>query len=314
MKLAIRLTVSLLVACLPAFLTASESATDCKTASNTLHEGLKAKPHDSLALFLDALQTNPGCRRDLLVEALRFAKDDPTKIEKMIFIARQEFPNDLTSFAQAALETVPEHALVIREAFFADQDTMTAKLNPVPDDSASSLVTLPAEARELDLEIREAIARVTAQVEGKLWPEQEISDEPVAFRKPDQIRTSKSEGRVNEDSLENAIPYDQIDERIADADRVILSDSQNLELESIRLDESKFTRGVSDSREAREARKKEIAPAGQAVIPNRPRLVRSSVYYIPPARGDYRSTIDLDDKQRPPLVIRSVPTSPTAPQ
>jgi len=314
MKLAICLTATFLVVCSPAPLSASESATDCNTAVATFRAGLESQPHDSLVLFLDALQTNPGCRRDLLGEALEFSKKKPEQVEKMIFIARQEFPDDLTSFAEVALESVPEHAMVIREAFFADEDTMTAKLNPAAEDTGSALVTLPAEARELDSEIREAIARVTARVEGKLWPEQEVSGEPVAFRKPDEVRTSTTDQEVIEASLENAIPFDRMDERIADADPVILADEPSFELEKIHLDESKFTQGKADSREAREARKKEIAPAGQAVVPNRPRLARSRVYYIPPAKGDYRSTIDQDNQQRPPLVIRSMPASPTAPQ
>ncbi len=59
-------------------LSVSESASGCNNALETLQAGFQAQPENSLELFLDAIQTNPDCRRELLIEVVRFMKKDPS--------------------------------------------------------------------------------------------------------------------------------------------------------------------------------------------------------------------------------------------
>lgn len=280
---------------------ASEAALDCRSAVETFSAGIEAGAGDTLVLFLDALRTNPGCRRNLLIAAIDKSRRDPAMVEKLIFIARQEFPTEATLLAEAALYAAPEHRDLVRAAFFADEATMEAVLAG-PEEP--ELVELPREAQQLDENIREAIARMTAKVEGKLWPEQKLSGKPLTFRHPDAVKVKEAGPFVDEASLLNGLPIDVEDERRATAKNLRINDHWEPS-DRIHLDESKF-------RQPLEARKREIAPAGAIGIPKRPMLKRSGVYYIPPAKGDYRSTFGDDGSgPRPSLVIRAAPETET---
>ncbi|MEM7699972.1 MAG: hypothetical protein AAF236_16375, partial [Verrucomicrobiota bacterium] len=306
MKLAFCLLAPVLVSL--SVLHASESAVDCESANNTLVAGLIAQPKQAPMLFLDALRTNPGCRRDLLRLGIQFADEDPDMLKKLLFIARQEFPGEQTSFAELALTEAPEKSDLIREAFFANPEpARSARKAP----SAPALVELPPEANDLDDGIREAIARMTAKVEGKMWPEQHVSDEKITYHKPDDVRIPRESRGADESSLENGVPIDTHDERRIAPGKVVINDAWRPN-DTIELDETKFS-SRTDTRVALEARKREIAPAGAVGFPMQYPMPKSSVYYIPPAKGDFRSTIDLDDAKRPPLMIKS-PSAPTNPE
>lgn len=301
------LTLALLLS--PA-LEASESASDCSSANETLMAGLEANPGQGPMLFLDALRTNPGCRRDLLRLAMESSLNDPEQLKKILFIARQEFPGEQTSFAELALSVAPEQSGLIREAFFAEPERkapVAAVTRPAP-----ALVELPPEANDLDDGIREAIARMSAKVEGKLWPEQHVSDEKITYQKPDDVRIPKESRDADESSLENGVPIDTNDERWIAPGDVVINDNWQPD-RAIELDESKFSQ-TGDTRVAREARKKVIAPAGAVGFPMQYPMPKSSIYYIPPAKGDFRSTIDMDDAKRPRLIIRSASSAPTTPE
>ncbi len=287
-------------------LQASESAVDCETANNTLVAGLMAQPEQAPMLFLDALRTNPGCRRDLLRLGIQFADDDPEMLKKLLFIARQEFPGEQTAFAELALSEMPENSELIREAFFSSAE------KPKPAPVAPALVELPPEANKLDDGIREAIARMTAKTEGKLWPEQHVSEEKITYQKRDDLRVSRESQGADESSLENGVPIDTHDERRIAPGKVVINDDWRPN-DAIELDESKFSQR-HDTRVAKEARKREIAPAGAVGFPMQYPLPKSSVYYIPPAKGDFRSTIDLDDMKRTPLIIKAPSSAPTDPR
>lgn len=293
----------LLFSVLPLSLSASESAVDCETASETLSAGLASHPGETLELFVDAMRTNPGCRRSLLITALETHPSDPEMIRRILFIARQEFPGEDTLFAEAALVTIPDQMEVIRSAFEANVIEMQATLSSDPVEKAPSLVELPPEAQALDEDLREAIARMAAKVEGKYWPEQDLEEDPISYRNRDDVRVSRESLGADEASLENAIPIDQHDERTISTSQLRINDHWSRD-DRIRLDESKFvSEDRGNSREMQEARKREIAPAGAVGFPKHPVLRRPS-YYIPPAEGDYRSTIDFDDEERPRLIIR----------
>ncbi len=331
---------------------ASESALDCSSAVQVFKDGVQAQPYNLLPLYIDALQTNPGCRRDLLISAVRASNGDARTMRWVIFVSRQEFPNELTLLAEAAMSEAPEYGEVIREAFFVEESEMeielaeattpkipgpegpvelTSPLEPtmqvasaeiaapvsetVPEsvpDLQSALVELPEEAQQLDEDIREAIARMTAKVEGKVWPEQEVPEADFTYRQSEKLRVTPKRW-VDEQSMDNSLPIDTIDERKMLPMAIKIDDGWKPS-EDIRLDESKFTKSKSDTRVAAVARKKELAPAGSVGLPQPPRLARSSVYFIPPAGSDYNSTIDRDgrDSMRPSLVIRSAPSSPTS--
>lgn len=318
-------------------LCASESAIDCESANNVLVAGLMARPTEAPMLFLDALRTNPGCRADLLRLAIQFADEDPEMLKKLLFIARQEFPEEQTSFAGIALTELPEQAELIREAFFADPNPArapaaamdvaaavdgvpVAAIDPDADAAMSAagvpsppaLVELPEATADLDDGIREAIARMTAKVEGKYWPEQHVSEEKITYHQPDDVRISRESRNADESSLENGVPIDTHDERRIAPGRVVINDSWRPH-DEITLDESKFSQRT-DTRVAREARKREIAPAGAVGFPMQYPLPKSSIYYIPPAQGDFRPTIDQDDLKRPPLIIRAPSSAPTRPE
>ncbi|MEM6916122.1 MAG: hypothetical protein AAF491_06095 [Verrucomicrobiota bacterium] len=308
MKLAPPLLAAALLLSCP--LTATESALNCESASNTLVAGLIAQPAQAPMLFLDALRTNPGCRRDLVRLGIQFSENDPEMLKKLLFIARQEFPSEETEFASLALSEVPEQSDLIREAFFSNPEPERSVPSRIP--SPPALVELPPEANDLDDGIREAIARMSAKVEGKIWPEQHVSDEEITYHKRDDIRIPRESRNADERSLENGIPIDKTDERRLAPGKVVINDSWRPN-DAIELDESKF--GMqSDTRVLREARKREIAPAGAVGFPRKYPVPKSSVYYIPPAKGDFRSTIDLNDSKRPPLVIRAPSSAPTTPK
>jgi len=313
MKFAITLFFAFLAAGSIPKVRASEAAVDCKSAIQTLAAGIEVHPGETVVLFQDALQTNPSCRRQLLTSAIEFTGADPELLKKLIFVARTEFPADDTLFAEAAMSAAPDLSLEIREAFMTDAAAMEKSLAnggvPVVDAEV-------AESQKMDEEIADAIARVAAKTEGKPWPEQRLADEPVRFRKPDEIRISKKHREADESSLANTVPTDSHDEREIAPGEVKLDDSMKRS-DDLRLDESKF---ISADRSAStapiEAGTRHIAPAGPVGLPLRPTLPRSSVYYIAPAAENYRSTIDYESgaEARPPLVIRPVQTSPTSPR
>ncbi|MEX2581144.1 MAG: hypothetical protein WD342_18950 [Verrucomicrobiales bacterium] len=321
MKLAENLLVGCCLAlatCAPA--AASESAADCESAAATLAAGIEARPDHALLLFEDALQTNPGCRRDLLIVAIETSNPDAGLLEQIIYVARSEFPDEATLLAEAALSVKPDLGDVIKNAFFADEEKMRDALAAASEtDSAPQKADWLEETRQVDDEIREAIARMNARLGGKPWPEQELSEENFQFKKRDAIRASPGDA-VDESSLANGTPVDRVDEKSV-AEHEVLMNDQWTPSDEIRLDESRFD--DPDARSAstgpRSANRKSIATAGAAGaagMPPVPTLPRSSVYYIPPASEEYHSTVDFekDERLRPPLVIRSAPASPTSPK
>ncbi len=286
----------------------SEAAPDCESAVATLAAGIEVHPSEAIVLFQDALRSNPGCRRSLLEAAIRFTGAEPETLTRLIFVARTEFPDDDTLFAGAALSAAPERSGEIREAFLTGPDAMAQAL--ARGEAASARA---AASQQMDEEIADAIARVTAKAVGKPWPEQSLSGEPLHFRRHDEIRVSVKYRDADESSLANTVPIDTHDEREIVPGTVRLEDSPERD-DALRLDESKFTGGDrSASTAPRQAGVRSIAPAGAVALPVLP---RSGVYYIAPAEKHYRSTIDHEtgEKWRPPLVIRPAQTSPTRPR
>ena len=319
------------------FSRASESAVDSQAAVDTLVAGVEVHPNQAAVLFQDALQTNPDSKRELLVAALRLASGDVDLIRRLIFIARVEFSGEDNLFAEAALTAAPESGADIRDAFLATPHEMQEALASAPTDEAP-LRQPSLESQRMDEDIRDAIARMTAKVEGKPWPEQHLSDKPVTFRKADDLRISLRSRDVDESSLNNTFLRDQDDERELVPRPVRLDDAlANRQAQSnpaggrltvalddaresstdLRLDESKFTSGDRSSATGPlMAGSHSIAPAGAVGLPVGPALRRSSVYFISPSADQYLSTVDREEDEmlRPPLIIRSAPTSPTSPR
>lgn len=312
MKFATSVTAGL---CLFALLTlpaqASESATDCGSAAKTLSAGIKADSSQVLLLLEDALQTNPGCRHDIFITAIESSNPDAELLTQIIFVARNEFPQETSMLAEAALSEKPEFADEIKNAFMANDATMQEALASASEEmQPAGNETWLAETREMDEDIREAMARMNARISGKPWPEQEIPIEHFEFKKSDTIRTSHTDPTIDESSLANGTPIDQTDEQAVATHDVKMNDRWKPS-QQIHLDESRFS-----STDPLEAHQRSIATAGAAGMPPIPTLPRSSVYYIPPAEERYVSTVDYekDEQQRPPLVIRSAPASPTSPR
>jgi hypothetical protein len=309
---------------------ASESAPDCSSAVDTLRAGIALQPEQAVALFRDALQTNPGCRRRLFMAAAEIVGDDPDYLKRLLYAARLEFPGEESLFAEAALITVPDCGREIREAILAPASGLEAALSgavatvaesehPLGDGRAvlsrtdSADPKDPAEAKRLDDEIREAIARVGAKTEGRAWPEQRVEALPPRFRKPDEIRISRTSRFADEASLVNDLPLDRHDEREIAPGTVRFVDRPGAGA-PLRLDESKFVRGDREAAlSPSETKARPIAPAGAVGLPRPP---RSSVYYIPPPTGSYESTIDQESGELspPPLVIRPEPVSRSSPR
>ena len=308
---------------------ASESAPDCETAIETLRAGIAVQPEQAVALFQDALQTNPGCRRGLFLAAVGILGDDPEILVRLLGVARTEFPEEDALFAEAALEAVPGCAREIREAFLAPPSLAPPSLSAAKAPQTAEHVPATPDSRpappgrdespELDEEIREAIARVSAKAEGRAWPEQRHAAGTPRLRQRDEIRIAPSSRIADESSLVNDLPLDRQDERMLVPGPARIEDAVRRSL-GLRLDESKFaelSRGDRESSTApAEAKSRAIAPAGAVGLPRRFPRPRSSVYYIPPAAGSYESTIDQESGELapPPLVIRPEPISPSAPR
>lgn len=289
---------------------ASEAAPDLDTAVETLRSGLDSHPEHAVELFQDALRTNPENRGELLKAALDALKFEPGSLVPLIHTARLEFPEDDTLFAEAALATLPDQADEIRSAFISSPEEMQHS-TAAPEPKGPS-----PESRELDEEIRDAIARVAAKAEGKQGPEQSPSHEPVHFRKPDEIRIPKRSRSADESSLVNHLPIDQTDERAIAAGDVKIDDAWKPSSD-LRLDESRFAKREGQAATAPpEAKIHERSTAGSVGLPKPPRLPRSSVYFISPASETYESTIDREngDAAPPALVIRPDSTSPSLPK
>ena len=56
-----------------------------------------------MALTWDSLQTNPGCRRGLLLAAAEILGDDPEILVRLLGLARSEFTHEDAFFAEASL-------------------------------------------------------------------------------------------------------------------------------------------------------------------------------------------------------------------
>lgn len=261
-------------------------------------------------LFQDALQTNPGCRRDLIIKAIETSNPDSNLLTQIIYVARNEFPNEDNAIAEAVLLTAPEFGNIIRDALSADQSAVSKSLA----DSTRANRELPPEAMAMDEDIREAIARMTAKVEGKNWPEQKLG-EPVKFKTRDEVRVSQA--KADESFMNNSLPVDQVDERkLVPAPVSINDDVRRVNDEEIRLDESRFSGEKTASTSPQMAGQRSISPAGSVNSVGLPKLPRSSIYHIPAAARSYRSTVDYekDDQARAPLVIRSAPETPSSPK
>ena len=326
---------------------ASEFVVDCRSAVQIFEDRVQVEPCNLLPLYIATLQKNPGCRRDLLVSAVRASDGDVRTMRWVIFVSRQKFPNELTLLAEAAMSELPDYGKVIREAFFVEESEMEIELaeatNPkipglegsvvlmsrseptiqvasaeiveiVPEsvpELQSALVTLPEAAQLPDEDIHEATVRMTAKFEGEVWPEQEVSEADFIYRQSEKLCVTPKR-LVDEQSMDNSLPIDTIDERMMLPMAVKINDDWKPS-EDIRLDESRFTKSKSENRVAAAARKKELAPAGSVGLSQLPRLARSGSYLVTPAGGDYNSTIDRDGRNsmRPSLLIRPVSSSPT---
>jgi len=230
-------------------------------------------------------------------------------LARLLYAARLEFPAEDTLFAETALMIVPDRATDIRAAFLATGEEMTAVLSGPP--VAETTKRLPSpESQKLDEEIREAMSRVAAVSEGKAWPEQSLSEEPLLFKKADEVRIPRSSRRVEETSLANHLPVDRHDEREIAPGALSIDDAWK-PAAALRLDESKFSATAP-----LDAKTKEVAPGGRVGLPVPFHLPRSSVYYIPAAAGSYESTIDHESGEAAPpaLVIRPESASPSSPR
>ncbi len=291
-------------------LPASESALDCQAAVDTLAAGIEVHPIQAVVLFQDALQTNPGCRQQLLMAAIQLTGGEATVLTRLIYAARIEFPEDDNLFAEAAMTVAPESGAEIRDAFMKSPAEMGKALA-----IGSAEVMADSEAlvehTTMDEEIRDAIARMAAKAEGKPWPEQKLSEEPLHFRKPDEIRVPRESAGVDETSLANGLFFDKDDERGMATFPVHINDTWKPST-AIRLDESKFESGDrTASMGLLDARKRSVAPAG--VAPGvHPVLKNPSMYSLSPSSESYHSTIDIEtgEEMRPTLIIRP-PANPS---
>ncbi|MEQ1843768.1 MAG: hypothetical protein ABL994_25475, partial [Verrucomicrobiales bacterium] len=276
MKFAILFSLSLIVSSVIDTVHGSESAPDCQTAIDTLAAGIEVHPAQAVVLFQDALQTNPDCRSQLLMKAIQLTGAETTILARLIYAARIEFPEDDNLFAEAAMTVAPDCGAEIREAFMKSPDEMGEALAIGSAGMKEEGGTLAGQTT-MDEDIREAIARVTAKAEGKHWPEQELSDEPLHFRKPDEIRVSNESGAAEEASLANGLALDKVDERAFSHLPVKIDDAWKPSI-AIRLDESKFGTGLrTDSTEPLEAEMRSIAPAGEAKVSEAPVPKQSNV-------------------------------------
>ena len=326
MKFAILSFVALIVCSPISFAWSSESAPDVKMAVETLRTGLEVHPDQAVVLFQDSLRANPSCALALLEAAFETLGDETAAVIPIFYAACLEFPELDAAFAEVMLDTLPELAGKLRAVFAASPEEMLAALSAETGGMTSETaevrqkvqpsldLDLASDSAALDEEIREAIARANAKTEGKAWPEQEVAPSPVSFKKPDEVRIPRESLQADESTLFNHLMLDLTDEREIAPGLVKIDDAWQPSGE-LRLDETKF---ASDRREASkaplEAKVKAMSPGGSIGLPKRPLLPRSSVYFIPPAAGSYKSTIDLENGEvaPPALIIRPASASPSS--
>ena len=284
---------------------------DCRSAVEIFEDRVKAQPHNLLPFYIDSLQKNPGCRGDLLISAVRASDGDSRLIRWVIFVSRQEFPHKLTLLTGAAMTDVREWEEVIRETLFVEEAEMADLLLGADEaslsDAQSPIVELSEEAKKLDEDIREAIARINTKVEGKAWSDEGMVDTDFFRQQADTIFVSPG-GWLDEHGMDNSLPIDMLDERIM-LPMAIKIDDDWKPSEEVYLNESNLTKSSSNSRIAAAARKKELAPASAVGLPQGPKLARPELSETFSVGGDYSSTIDRDERDniRPSLVIRSAP-------
>ncbi len=296
--------------------TASEAPGDCKTAAETLSAGIGAQPDKALIFFDDAIKSSPDCVRPLFATAIKAAQPNDELLKQMIHVALTEYPEMQNIIAETAMEMLPEYSLAIREAFISAtapvvEESAPKKASPVdrflegPDTREENFSPLVVDASD---GVIQAIARLSAQV----GMEQEVINDNIEFRRPDRIVVADVVMKYDEKTLEDSSPVDTADENLEEEvvnelvmlDEGVKPHEAPVIVEPV-LEEVKIVEAIETESEAVPEILEEDEPSERFVsIP-----ASSSVYYIPSAGGP-----ELASNERNPIVLRSLPVSPTMPQ
>ncbi len=147
-------------------------------AGKSLEADLKRAPNNVLLIFGDAIKISPNCLRGLFRTAIKTARPDEGLLQQMIQIGLNEYPEEANAIAEVCMEEAPDKADTIKAAFVSapkpkreGSNSGGTSMSPVdrflqnqkPIESAEKSVNYD----EADRKIQEAIAKMTAKIEGK---------------------------------------------------------------------------------------------------------------------------------------------------
>jgi hypothetical protein len=290
-------------------------------ASESLDESgaANADALSSLGFLKKSLQEYPSHRAELIAAALEtFAADEQNK-ERVIFVARETFPDETTVLVEELMLLDPDAVGSLRTAFLADTATMRVALAEVgekePAPSSKSPAPVMVEAEEaadpaeltIDLAQVEPIAGTFAlAVDESLIDPASAVDASFDFHSThkvpsisspaplssvseeeaskDHMKMAETSASADESSLNNSLEFDESDERFLAKATVRIDDAWKPS-EDIYLDESKFE-------------KRRLAAASQAA----PEAPEERVAL------EFQSTVDhqADELARPPLNLPQI--------
>ena len=328
------LTLCSLLAAIPA--RSSESASDCAAAVDTLRAGIAGDPANAVVYFEDAIQANPSCVASLVSAAIEATGADEALLRGFIGSAIAEYPSKTTEIAGAAMEAAPHAGEVIRDAFFSDGAGGGGRAAPKPAPVKSPIERFlesqekePAPAPKPGERVLAAIS----EIDEKIAVETSVIEAEPLMRKRDRIEVSEISREIDEETLRDAMPLDETEEEFFGETGITFRDSAGdgttghlagspgeagEELPASPLpvpsgDHSPSGRDEADGENDGVDRDK----AGEIVegVAKPPRPFPSSMlsaYFIPPEGSE-----GAENRQNAvafPIVLRSVPVSPTQPR
>jgi len=294
---------------------ASEAPGDCKTAAETLSAGIGSQPEKALMFFDDAIKSSPECVRILLGTAIKASQANDELLKQMIHVAMTEYPEMQNTIAETAMEMAPDSALAIRDAFVKATAPVVEEAAPKKASPVDRFLEGTGSEEEnfspLVVDASDGVARAIARLSAQVGLEQEVINDSIEFRRPDNIVVADVVTKYDEKTLEDSSPVDTAEEEIEEetvVELVMLDEGVKPHQAPAAVEPAIEEVAVVEVEKAPEPKKEEKAKDEFSErfvsIP-----ANSSIYFIPSAGGP-----DLASNERNPIVLRSLPVSPTMAQ
>jgi len=206
---------------------ASESATDCATAVDTLRAGIARAPAEATTFFEGAIEANPECVGPLVSAVIEATGADEAILTSVIRAAVKEYPGKSTEIAGAAMDAAPHAAQAIRAAFFSGDGVGGHPPQPPRSEAPAPLQMKSPIEQFLESQKQEAapppakpgerVLAAISEIDGKIAVEAPARAPNPIIRKPDHIEVSDTSGRFDETTLNDATPRDETEEEFSGA-------------------------------------------------------------------------------------------------